>query len=181
MYQSISFYIGTDTLVLNDHTFRLGDITTEVLNITPEEYERMKQLLDEAEEKLHLYRHTRKLDDWRDANKLYIQLDDMLCSRHVFRLLKLEPCILQDAEMLFAELDQTKLEGFDYPPRYDLIFPGSLYDKWLAYERHCRIYRDILEDLFSFNYTIQRFIYYYLSRLKKLDPENYAASSLLAN
>ena len=60
MYQSISFYIGTDTLVLNDHTFRLGDITTEVLNITPEEYERMKQLLDEAEEKIHLYRRTRK-------------------------------------------------------------------------------------------------------------------------
>ena len=176
MYQSISFYIGTDTLVLNDHTFRLGDITTEVLNITPEEYERMKQLLDEAEEKIHLYRHTRKLDDWRDANKLYIQLDDMLCSRQVFRLLKLEPCILQDAEMMFAELDQTKLEGFDYPPRYDLIFPGSLNDKWIAYEHHCKVYGDILDDIFSFNYTIQRFLYYYLSRLKKLDPENYAAA-----
>lgn len=176
MYQSIMFYIGADTLVLNDHTFRLGDITTEVLNITAEEYNQMKQVLDDAKEKLRLYSRTRELDDWRDANKLYIKLDEMLCSHHVFRLLKLEPCILQDAEMLFAEMDQTKLDGFEYPQRYDLIFPGSLYDKWLAYERHCRTYRDILEDLFSFNYTIQRFIYYYLSRLKKLDPENYAAA-----
>ena len=38
------------------------------------------------------------------------------------------------------------------------------------------MYSDILDDIFSFNYTIQRFLYFYLSRLKKLDPENYAAA-----
>ena len=41
MFQSITFYIGGKTLGIYGEAFPLGALTTEVLNITPEEYQRL--------------------------------------------------------------------------------------------------------------------------------------------
>ena len=39
MFQSITFYVGEKTLGIYGEEFPLGTLTTEVLNITPAEYQ----------------------------------------------------------------------------------------------------------------------------------------------
>ena len=48
MFSSIAFYIGEKVLGLNDREYPLGELTAEVLNITPEEYHDLQQMLDRA-------------------------------------------------------------------------------------------------------------------------------------
>ena len=45
MFQSITFYIGGKTLGIYGEEFPLGALTTEVLNITPEEYQALDSRL----------------------------------------------------------------------------------------------------------------------------------------
>lgn len=46
----------------------------------------------------------------------------------------------------------------------------------MAYQGICKCYRNILEDIASFNMTIHNFINCFLSPLVQLNPSNYAAS-----
>lgn len=48
MFQSITFYIGGKTLGIYGEEFPLGTLTTEVLNITPEEYQALDVRLKAA-------------------------------------------------------------------------------------------------------------------------------------
>ena len=42
MFTSIAFYIGEKVLGLNDREYPLGELTAEVLNISPEEYHELQ-------------------------------------------------------------------------------------------------------------------------------------------
>ena len=55
MFQSITFYIGGKTLGIYGEEFPLGALTTEVLNITPEEYQALDSRLQSAMEGMALY------------------------------------------------------------------------------------------------------------------------------
>lgn len=55
MFQSITFYIGGKTLGIYGEEFPLGALTTEVLNITPEEYRALDSRLKSAIEGMALY------------------------------------------------------------------------------------------------------------------------------
>ena len=57
-----------------------------------------------------------------------------------------------------------------------LILPGSIDAKWEYYVSFIRGHYAALLDVESFNNTMFRFIGQYISRLKKLDSENYAAA-----
>ena len=35
LYGSIMFYVGKKTIVLNEHTYTLGELTADILNISP--------------------------------------------------------------------------------------------------------------------------------------------------
>ena len=48
MFQSITFYVGEKTLGIYGEEFPLGALTTEVLNITPEEYQALDSRLKSA-------------------------------------------------------------------------------------------------------------------------------------
>ena len=48
MFQSITFYVGEKTLGIYGEEFPLGTLTTEVLNITPEEYQALDVRLKAA-------------------------------------------------------------------------------------------------------------------------------------
>ena len=55
MFQSITFYIGWKTLGIYEEEFPLGALTTEVLNITPAEYQALDSRLKSAIEGMALY------------------------------------------------------------------------------------------------------------------------------
>ena len=55
MFQSITFYVGEKTLGIYGEEFPLGTLTTEVLNITPEEYQALDGSLKSAIEGMALY------------------------------------------------------------------------------------------------------------------------------
>ena len=55
MFQSITFYVGEKTLGIYGEEFPLGALTTEVLNITPEEYQALDGSLKSAIEGMALY------------------------------------------------------------------------------------------------------------------------------
>ena len=48
VFTSIAFYIGEKVLGLNGREYPLGELTAEVLNISPEEYHGLWRLLDKA-------------------------------------------------------------------------------------------------------------------------------------
>ena len=49
MYESIFYKIGKKTMEVGGESFSLGKLTAEVLNITPQEHEKMLFLLEQAE------------------------------------------------------------------------------------------------------------------------------------
>lgn len=176
MYSSIMFYVGKKTIVLNESTYTLGELTADILNISPEDYRGMKEILLRAEEKMEQYRSTKALEHWQATNDEMMTLDGMLCAHPLFRCVKQKPCLLKESDAILEELHYGQLDCFDdseYEEPYDI---GVLEYKWIAYEKYCLTYRSILDDLASFNQTIRFFIRYYLSALKKLDSENYAAA-----
>ena len=55
MFRSITFYVGEKTLGIYGEEFPLGALTTEVLNITPEEYQALDGSLKSAIEDMARY------------------------------------------------------------------------------------------------------------------------------
>ena len=169
MYRTILFYVGKKNIILNEQSFTLGQLTAEILNITPNEYHQMKEILLQAEEEINRYRQTKDADRWYNANQHLSQLDRQLCSYQLFRLIKDEQYSPSGAESFLTRLLQQTLEGFEPVPQEELEY------RWAAYQEAFDTYCSVLSNLSSFNQTIRFFIDYYLSALKKLTPENYAA------
>ncbi len=176
MYGSIMFYVGKKTIVLNEASYTLGELTADILNISPEDYRGMKEILSRAEEKIDQYRSTKEPEYWQAANKEMLVLDGKLCTHPLFRCIKQKPCLLKETENMLDTLLYGQLDCFDDWEDQEPYDVGDLDYKWMVYERYFLTYRSILHDLASFNQTIRFFIRYYLSALKKLNPENYAAA-----
>ena len=176
MYRTISFYVGKETIVLGEQSFTLGQLTAEILNISPADYQAMMKLLTQAEEEIKQYRETKDTSHWRCANQHLLELDQQLCAYQLFRLLKADPCVLQEAESLLNTLAQETFDGFDLAEEEEAAQPEAVEYHWHAYVENCKVYRSILTNLASFNQTIRFFIQYYLSTLRKMDSENYAAA-----
>ena len=121
MFQSITFYVGEKTLGIYGEEFPLGALTTEVLNITPEEYQVLNDSLKSAIEGMALYEKTHKLTDWYQANAQMLRLNEALCHHHIFRLIQTDAYILTEAkqltEMPIAEGDKGK----QYAERGELV------------------------------------------------------------
>ena len=84
MFQSITFYIGGKTLGIYGEEFPLGALTTEVLNITPAEYQALDGSLKSAIEGMARYEKTHKLTDWHQANEQMLLLNEVLCQSPYF-------------------------------------------------------------------------------------------------
>ena len=169
MYRTILFYVGKKNIILNEQAFTLGQLTAEILNISPNEYHQLKAILLLAEEEINRYRQMKDTDYWCNANQHLSQLDRQLCSYQLFRLIKDEQYSPSGAESFLTRLLQQTLEGFEPVPQEELEY------RWAAYQEAFHTYCSVLSNLSSFNQTIRFFIDYYLSALKKLTPENYAA------
>lgn len=118
MFQSITFYIGGKTLGIYGEEFPLGTLTTEVLNITPAEYQALDVLLKSAIEGMALYEKTHKLTDWYQADEQMLRLNESLCRHRIFRLIQTDSYILTEAKQLteapIAEGDTLEMDAHDH-------------------------------------------------------------------
>lgn len=170
MYRTILFYVGKKSIILNEQSFTLGQLTTEILNISPQKFQRMRVVCFHAEDEINCYIQTKDADHWRKANLFLLTLDRQLREYQLFRLIKEQPCVLSETETFLDRLLQQTLADFDPVP------PEELEYQWNAFRETFNVYNNILGNIASFSNTIQYFVQYYLSSLKKLDPENYAAA-----
>ena len=87
MFTSIAFYIGEKVLGLNDREYPLGELTAEVLNISPEEYQELHRTMGRAMEHMDHYEKKHRMEDWFDANEEMIRLHEALIQYRIFRLI----------------------------------------------------------------------------------------------
>ena len=170
MYRTILFYVGKKNIILNEQSFTLGQLTAEILNISPRKFQRMRVVCFHAEDEINRYIQTKDADHWCKANLFLLLLDRQLREYQLFRLIKDQRCVLSETESFLNRLLQQTLEGFDAVP------PDELEQTWNDYLDTFNIYNNILGNIASFGNMIQNFVRHYLSRLKKLTPENYAAA-----
>ena len=161
MFETIRFYIHGKTLEINSREYSLGELTTDFLNISPEEYAQWKKLYDKAETAFEKYKTGNVLSDWWEANEALIKLDRLLKKRKVFQAVETNSVIFDEAKEFTGQLSINE-------PDIDLKIPLMIYEKNL----YC--YGSILHDIRAFNTTIHYFINNFLSDLKNLNSNNYA-------
>ena len=106
MFDSITFSVGKKTILLLEQEFTLGDISTQILNLTFCEIRRMQEALAQARKISHQYEQTNDIPLWFQANELYLQVELELQKHPLFSLL------MQDSSML---LKATVLRIEDWP------------------------------------------------------------------
>lgn len=214
MFDTISFCISEKTIEINGASFSLGELTTQVLNISNDEYEKMFQLAEAAFETMYKNKTPPAKEEWLSCNDKLLTLEQMMLQYRLLNLIKDKQQIIYEAQTYLAqmnlfendkyemceseeELRRMELEYHEYIneweddslqhdlpdyehgkdiPRELLIFPGDVQRKWDYYCGYCANYMRVLEDIGWFHDTIYNFIKYFLSHLKKLNSENYAAA-----
>ena len=112
MFSSIAFYIGEKVLGLNNREYPLGELTAEVLNISPEEYHELRRMLDKATDSMDRYEKDRRMQDWFDANEEMIRLHESLLQHRIFRLIQSETEVLYEARTLTEQYSLFPEEDF---------------------------------------------------------------------
>ena len=140
MFQSLSFCIGNKTLLINDKVLSLGELTTQFLNITAEDFSTMHNLVMEARNSERLYAHTKKLSDWFDTNELYIKLDKMMCKHPCLALLKGDDSILRETKQLTGQISLFEDDRFE-PSAYDYKIQKQI-EKYEHYLKNPEMYNE---------------------------------------
>ena len=112
MFTSIAFYIEEKVLGLNDREYPLGELTAEVLNISPEEYHELRRMLDRAIDSMRRYEKDRRMQDWFDANEEMIRLHESLLQHRIFRLIQSGAEVLYEARTLTEQYSLFPEEDF---------------------------------------------------------------------
>ena len=160
MVWSKEFRIGDKTLFLDNCSFQLGELSTQVLNITPEDFAPLRRTLKSALSALDHFEEKPDASGWDTVLTDFGDLHKMLMEDPV--LFYFAP----DEEWL----DEIK-EDMKEPVAVDLSS-----DRWDFCRSVLFQYDMILSDIAAFNTTIHNFINGNLQHLKKLDSENYAAA-----
>ena len=160
MVWSKEFRIGNHTLFLDDCSFQLGELSTQVLNITPEAFAPFRRTLKSALSALDQFEEKPDASGWDAVLGDFANLHKML---------------MEDPVLFFFAPDTEWLdeiqEEMKEPDAVDLSS-----DRWDFCRSVLLQYDTILSDIAAFNTTIHNFINGNLQYLKKLDAENYAAA-----
>ena len=114
MFITFSFYIGNKTITVNDQTFDLGKLSTEFLNISAEDFQKMFEQLKDAKHYLDLLKNPENLYAWHHLNEKYIKLDKMMGKFPCLELLRDDNKVLEETQKLtLIPLDDTKFEPTD--------------------------------------------------------------------
>lgn len=105
MYESIVFCVGENQIEIGNRTFDLGVLTTECLNLPKAEYRSMRHLWEMAERHISCYKRERDLGEWRLANVLLTELDQMMGEYRFFRILRKNNDLLSEADRFLRAPD----------------------------------------------------------------------------
>ena len=189
----IIFYTYGTTMELNGQPFSAGELTENLINLTPDDYDviykQAGRVFDFAERC-----GGRDVSAWRGLNTELSTLSGLLKKFTVFHMLlddddlfaeteellnRYDPATPvefteQDMELYSQLLETDGKESLSDLPLSLLLYPGDMTDKWEFYYNHVTRYGSYVMDIYAFNQTIRNFINFILSRLETNSPESYA-------
>lgn len=104
----ITFYTYGSSIELNGTLFAAGELTTDLLNLSAERYQPMRQQFEQIEKLAAEYKQTRERAVWWELNELLEDLSRALRAYKLFRL------ILAEDDVLFSETRS-------YTERYSML------------------------------------------------------------
>ena len=188
------FYTYDNCIELNGRVYGIGELTEDILNLTPDDYRPMHELYESISALESEYESGKDFAVWWELNNRLERLDVMLRKYLVF------DAILSDNNELFAEARRLT-ENYDLfkdrdfaltentlstledgvedvdlndMPEVFLVYPGNKAAKWRYYDERLWEYHMYLHDIRAFNQTIRNFIKYEIQTLEHNSPESYA-------
>ncbi|MFI3327473.1 MAG: DUF6076 domain-containing protein [Clostridia bacterium] len=176
MFSEATIKIGKSTIVINDKTFLLGELTADLLNIDRKFLE-LRSLTKEINKEVSNHYAPPLKKEWFLINEKLIKLDKELCKFKIFTALRED-----DYKLLEDTQDFTSQIGFT-----EEVVPEDLADTfegfnpfakspayWKFYTDTVAEYESYLDDIFAFNQTISFFINDFVSKANKLSGDTYA-------
>ncbi len=190
----IIFYTYGTTMELNGHPFSAGELTENLINLTPDDYDVIRTKAERVIDLAGRYNRNWDVSVWRKLNSEMSALSTELKKYTVFRMLlddddlfakteellnRYDPATPvefteQDMELYSQLLEADGKESLSDLPLSLLLYPGDMTDKWEFYFSHVTRYGSYVTDIYAFNQTIRNFINFILSRLETNSPESYA-------
>ena len=168
MFNDICFYVKGNMIEVNGRDFLLGELSASCMNIPPAEFEEIYDKYKSAEYIMnHEINAEKDIDveyippskeDWLKLNGIMIEIDTALKNHKIFQVFD-----TQNAAGFFerfTDIDDTMIA----------------HETWELYYKTASLYKPMIDDIFNFNKTMYYFVNDFLSHLKKLDPENFAAA-----
>ncbi len=187
----IVFYTYGTTMELNGHPFSAGELTENLINLTPDDYDVIRTKAERVIDLAGRYNGKRDIAVWRKLNSELSTLSAELKKFTVFQMLLDDDDLFSETEELlnrydpatpveFTEQDMElysqliEADGKEFLsdlPLSLLLYLGDMTDKWEFYFSRVTRYGSYVMDIYAFNQTIRNFI---LSRLETNSPESYA-------
>ncbi|MBT9624966.1 DUF6076 domain-containing protein [Ruminococcus sp.] len=97
-------------------------------------------------------------ENWGRLNSMMVEIDTALKKHKIFQVLDTQNAV--EFFKGFTDMDGTIMNS----------------ENWELYYKTASLYKPMIDDIFNFNKTMYYFVNDFLSHLKKLDPENFAAA-----
>ena len=190
----IIFYTYGTTMELNGHPFSAGELTENLINLTPDDYDVIYKQAGRIVDLAERCGGGRDVSVWRGLNTELAALSAELKKFTVFQMLLDDDDLFSETEELlnrynpatpveFTEQDMELYsqlieadgkESISDLPLSLILYHGDMTDKWEFYFSHVTRYGSYVTDIYAFNQTIRNFINFILSRLETNSPETYA-------
>ena len=132
MFGSIVFYIGEKILGLYGEEYPLGTLTSEVLNISPEEYCTWRSQMAEAMDGMERYEKTHQMEQWHRVNEQMLRLHEALCRHRIFLLIQTSAEMLEEARQL-TESSPADGETFEMSAHdFEILRHINIYEDYLV-------------------------------------------------
>ena len=168
MFNDICFYVKGNMIEVNGQDFLLGELSASCMNIPPSEFEEIYDKYRSAEyimnheinaEKDNSVEYIPPLKkEWGRLNSMMVEIDTALKKHKIFQVLDTQNAV--EFFKGFTDMDGTIMNS----------------ENWELYYKTASLYKPVIDDIFNFNKTMYYFVNDFLSHLKKLDPENFAAT-----
>lgn len=168
MFNDICFYVKGNMIEVNGQDFLLGELSASCMNIPPAEFEEIYDKYKSAEYIMNHEINAEKdisveyippsIEEWGRLNSMMVEIDTALKKHKIFQVLDTQNAV--EFFKGFTNIDDTMMNS----------------ETWELYYKTASLYEPVIDDIFNFNKTMYYFVNDFLSHLKKLDPENFAAA-----
>ena len=184
MYDQLSFVIGNKTIEVGGQILDLGMLSTEVLNISADEYRELDALAEAAQQEMDACEGNDDPAAWKKSYEKWMELDRRMSAHRIFRLVKTNSPYLDDLAHFLEDpnapyslpVDSRLDIQEEFMPKTYLEVFGSVSVVRNYYQSLVRMYRPMIDDCAFFNDTVGKFINRFLSSLDILNSNTYAAA-----